>query len=280
MPFHARNAAEAPYANSVYMSIDSALSKVPARMPAHEQSSLAAPGARVFATTLWTVVLQAGGPTSEGSAHALERLCRTYWYPVYSFVRRSGAAPHDAEDLTQGFFAHLLDKDMIAKADRERGRFRNFLLASFKNYHANERSRQAALKRGEGKALVSFEDLQAEDRYKHEPRNNMSPEKLFDQKWAASLLDQVMRSLRTEYASLGKAPLFDLLRTVIWGGRQIIGYEALARQVGMTEGAFKVAVHRLRSRFRECLRQEVAQTVATPGEVDDELRYLLAAIGT
>ena len=247
-------------------------------MAASDPVSVANPGARVFATTLWTVVLRAGGPTSNGSAAALEQLCRTYWYPLYSFARRTGLPAHDAEDLTQAFFAFLLEKDAIARADPERGRFRSFLLSAFKNFAANERAHQAAAKRGGGKAVVSLDELRAEDRYQHEPKNDLSPERLYDQKWAASLLEQVMLLLRTEYTTLGKGTLFDVLRGVIWGGRQDGGYEKLAQQVGMSEGAFKVAVHRLRTRFKECLHQEVAQTVATPGEIEDELRHLLAAL--
>ena len=249
-------------------------------MAANDPVSVAIPGGRVFATTRWTVVLRAGGPTSEGSAQALENLCRTYWYPLYSFARRSGVPQHDAEDLTQSFFAYLLDKDVIARADRERGRFRSFLLAAFKNYHANERTRQAAFKRGGGKILVSFDELQAENRYQQEPRTDLTPEKLYDHKWATSLLDQVMQMLRLEYSTLGKGTLFESLRGVIWGGRSEGGYETLARQAGLSEGAFKVAVHRLRARFKECLHQEVAQTVATPGEIEDELRHLLSALST
>jgi RNA polymerase sigma-70 factor (ECF subfamily) len=249
-------------------------------MAAGEQASPVALGARVFGTTRWTVVLQAGGPTSDGSAQALEQLCRTYWYPLYSFARRSGVPPHDAEDLTQSFFAYLLEKDAIARADRERGRFRSFLLTAFKNYHANERARHAAAKRGGSRQIISLDELQAETRYQQEPQTTATPEKLYDQKWAASLLDQVMQGIRNEYAALGKGPLFEILRGVIWGGRQEGGYELLARQAGLAEGTFKVAVHRLRTRFKECLRQEVAQTVATPGEVDDELRHLLSVVGT
>jgi RNA polymerase sigma-70 factor (ECF subfamily) len=249
-------------------------------MAASESKTMVGQGARVFVTTRWTVVLQAGGPTSDGSMRALEQLCRTYWYPLYSFARRVGVPPHDAEDLTQSFFAYLLERDVIARADRERGRFRSFLLTAFKNYHSNERARQSAEKRGGGKSIVSFDELQAENRYQHEPQNNLSPEKLYEQKWAASLLEQVMQTLRLEYTTLGKGALFDLLRGVIWGGRQESGYAELARKAGLTEGAFKVAVHRMRSRFKECLRQEVAQTVATAGEVDDELRHLLSALGT
>jgi RNA polymerase sigma-70 factor (ECF subfamily) len=186
--------------------------------------------------------------------------------------------PHDAEDLTQSFFAYLLEKDVIARADRERGRFRNFLLSAFKNFHASERAHRAAAKRGGGKAIVSLDELQAENRYQHEPKTHLSPEILYDQKWATSLLEQVMQALRTEYAALGKGPLFDMLRGVIWGGRQEVSYAALAARVDLSEGAFKVAVHRLRSRYKEALRREVAQTVASPGEIDDELRHLLAAV--
>ncbi|MEO6001681.1 MAG: sigma-70 family RNA polymerase sigma factor [Opitutus sp.] len=247
-------------------------------MTAGEKPSPDGPVARVFATTRWSVVLQAGGPNSDGSAAALEQLCRTYWYPLYSFARRSAIPVHDAEDLTQAFFTFLLEKDTIARANRERGRFRSFLLAAFKNFHANERAYQAAAKRGGGKAIVSLDELQPENRYRNEPLNEISPEKLYDQKWAASLLEQVMQTLRLEYVALGKGPLFDVLRSVIWDSRQEGGYEALGRQTGLSEGAFKVAVHRLRSRYKECLRNEVAQTVATPAEVDDELRHLLAAV--
>lgn len=247
-------------------------------MAADEQASQVGQGARVFATTRWTVVLRAGGPTSDGSAAALEQLCRTYWYPLYSYARRTGLTAHDAEDLTQSFFAFLLEKDVLAKADRERGRFRSFLLSAFKNFHANERAHQGAAKRGGGKAVVSLDELQAENRYRNEPQSDLSPERIYDQKWAASLLDQVMQTLRMEYTSLGKGPLFQALRGVIWGGRQETSYAVLAQQIGLSEGAFKVAVHRLRTRFKECLHQEVAQTVATPGEIEDELRHLLAAL--
>src|ERR1700690_305055 len=150
--------------------MNSASSSPRPRMVSGESKTIVGHGGRVFATTRWTVVLQAGGPTSEGSAWALEQLCRTYWYPLYSFARRTGVLPHDAEDLTQSFFVHLLEKDVIARADRERGRFRSFLLAAFKNYHTNERARHAAAKRGGGRAIVSFDELQAEDRYQHEPQ--------------------------------------------------------------------------------------------------------------
>lgn len=248
-------------------------------MTAGEKTLPATQGARVFGTTRWTVVIQAGGPTSAGSASALEQLCRTYWYPIYYFARRSGVATHDAEDLTQSFFMFLLEKDTIARADRERGRFRSFLLVAFKNFHANDRARQTAAKRGGGRLMIPFDELSAEDRYQEEPLSPLSPERSYEQKWAMSLLDQAMQALRLEYATLGKSALFDVLRKVIWGGRQEESYESLSRLAGINPGAFKVAVHRARARFKECLRLEVAQTVATPGEVDDELRHLLSALG-
>ncbi len=249
-------------------------------MPASEPISPAGHAGRVFATTRWTVVLRAGGPTSDGSAAALEQLCRTYWYPLYSFARRTGLAAHDAEDMTQSFFAFLLEKDAIARADRERGRFRSFLLSAFKNFLANERERHSAAKRGGGQCIVSFEELQAESRYIHEPGSGLSPETLYDKQWAESLLEQVMVALRAEYALLGKEGLFDILRGVVWGGKHEGGYGALAQQVGLSEGALKVAIHRMRGRLREFLRQEVAQTVDTPGEVDDELHHLLTVLSS
>lgn len=252
----------------------------PDDMTIGETGHSGANGGRVFATTRWTVVLQAGGPTSEGSAAALEQLCRTYWYPLYSFARRNGVPTHDAEDLTQSFFAFLLEKDAIARADRERGRFRSFLLASFKNFQVNAWSRNSAARRGGGRVIVSFDELQAENRFQQEPQSDLSAECLYDKEWATSLLDRVMADLRAEYAALSKAPLFDLLRGIVWGGKQEGGCEAVARKAGLTEGALRVAVHRMRNRLKECLRQEVAQTVATAGEVDDELRHLLAVLST
>jgi RNA polymerase sigma factor (sigma-70 family) len=235
-------------------------------------------GGSGFATTRWSVVLQAGGPTSQGSAVALEELCRTYWYPVYSYARRTGHSAHDAEDLTQSFFAFLLEKDGISRANRERGRFRGFLLTAFKNYSSKERARNSAARRGGGRDILSLDKLKAENRYRLEPQTAATPETLYDQKWAASLLGQAVATMRSEYAVQGKESLFNILRSVVWGDHQDTTYADLARQTGLSEGAFKVAVHRLRGRFRECLRQEVAQTVGNPEEVDDELRALLSAL--
>lgn len=240
--------------------------------------STAGQAGHVFATTRWTVVLVAGGATSAGSAAALEQLCRTYWYPLYYFARRRGLLPHDAEDLIQSFFAFLLEKDVIARVDRERGRFRTFLLTALQNFQANERARAGSLKRGGGCDLVSFDEMRAEVRYRSEPATTLTPERLFDQKWATSLLERVLQILSREYAAAGKGALFDNLRGPLWGGRGEISYEELGRKLGMTEGAIKVAMHRLRLRYKECLHDEVAHTVASPGEVDDELRHLLASL--
>ncbi len=247
-------------------------------MPAAERSPSAVSGGRIFATTCWTVVLEAGGSLSEGSQAALEQLCRTYWYPLYCFARRQGLSASEAEDLTQSFFAHLLEKRIIAHADPGRGRFRNFLLAAFRNFASNQRVHQSAAKRGGGSPPLSFDQMDAAARYEKEPRDEGSPEKLYDQKWAVRVLDQVTHRLREEYAAAGKAPLFAALLGVAGGRRHGEGYDALAREVGMSVGAFKVAVHRFRTRFKERLRLEVAQTVAGPDEVEDELHHLLSVL--
>jgi RNA polymerase sigma factor (sigma-70 family) len=244
----------------------------------HERATLADEGARVFATTRWSVVLMAGGSTSAGSAAALEKLCATYWYPLYFFVRRFGLSPHDAEDSIQSFFAFLLEKDVISRADRERGRFRTFLLSALQNFRSNEHARANSQKRGGGHSIVSLEELQPESRYQQEPATTLSPEKLFDQKWASSLLEQVLKILRREYVAAGKGAFFEQAHDLLWGGRGEMTYEAMGRDLGTTEGAIKVAVHRLRTRFKECLRVEVAHTVASAEEIDDELRHLLASL--
>lgn len=234
-------------------------------------------GPRVFATTRWTLVLQAGSSTPSAAA-ALEQLCRTYWFPLFSFVRRRGLPPHDAEDLIQSFFSFLLEKNIFTRADPERGRFRTFLLRALQNFQANERARAGTLKRGGGVAFLSFDELQAEARYQSEPSTEISPERLYDKKWATSLLDRVLQILRQDYTAAGKGPLFEELRGFVWGGGGEMNYRLLGRKLGLSEAAVKVAVHRLRQRFKECLQTEVAHTVASPADVEDELRQLLAAL--
>jgi RNA polymerase sigma factor (sigma-70 family) len=246
---------------------------------AAETHSAEARNLRAFATTHWSMVVQAAAAgTAEGQV-ALEELCRVYWTPLYGFARRHGLSAADAEDLTQGFFADLLARGAIAQADANRGRFRTFLLSSFKNFHSHQRARAGSLKRGGGHEIVSLDALRgAEAQFLEEPATTDSPEKIYDRKWAASLLAEALAALRREYAGAGKAELFDELKVVLWGGRDAVGYVEIAQRLGTSEGALRVALHRLRQRFGEHLRSEVAKTVLDPADVDDEMRYLLAAL--
>lgn len=229
----------------------------------------------MFPATQWTVVLAAGGTQSPESAVALERLCGSYWYPLYAFVRRSGYSPADAEDLTQEFFARLLEHHWIAHADRHKGKFRSFLLMAMKRFLAKEWDRAKRLKRGGGVRLVPFQLDTAETRYCREPSDTRTPEQMFEKQWALTLLEFVLARLSEDYARDGKGSLFRALEPCLIGSRDAQPYAALGDQLGMTEGAARVAVCRLRERYRECLKAEIAQTVASPAEVDEELRHLL-----
>jgi RNA polymerase sigma-70 factor (ECF subfamily) len=232
----------------------------------------------VFATTRWSVVLGAGAG-SPAADDALAKLCRAYWYPLYAFVRRQGHGPHDAQDLTQGFFARLLEKQDLAAVDRSKGRFRSFLLAAMKHFLANEWDRARAQKRGGGIALISIDDAEAEGRYAHEPAEQSTAEQLFDRRWALTLLDQVLARLEEEMARSGKRALFDALKFSLTGARAA-AYEEIARSLGTTEGALKVAIHRLRDRYRTLLREEIADTVGSAADLDEELHHLFAALST
>ncbi len=224
------------------------------------------------------IVRAAEAGTPEGRA-ALEELCRVYWYPLYWFARRRGLAPADAEDLTQGFLADLLARGALAQADAARGRFRTFLLTSFNNFHSYQREHAQAAKRGGGQAIVSLEAMQAaEARFGDEPATNESPEKAYDRKWAISLIEITFAGMRREYSAIGKAAWFDELKAAVWGGRGEISHAEIARRLGSTEGAVKVALHRLRQHFGERFSAEVAKTVLDPAETDDEIRHLLAAV--
>ncbi|MCU0979011.1 MAG: sigma-70 family RNA polymerase sigma factor [Pirellulaceae bacterium] len=228
-----------------------------------------------FAATRWTVVLAAAkGRDSPAAADAMAELCRDYWYPLYAFIRRRGYESHQAEDLTQEFFARLLDKDVLAGVDREKGKFRAFLLAAVKHFLANERDRAQAQKRGGGRAVIAWESLDAEARYRLEPADELTPEKLFERRWALALLDQVLSRLQGEFDEGGKTRQFDALKGALTGGLEGT-YAAIAERLGMSEVAVKVAVHRLRRRYRELLREEIAHTVADPAEIDEEIRHLL-----
>ena len=209
-----------------------------------------------------------------GAHESLSNLCNVYWYPLYAFVRRQGVSEHDAQDLTQEFFARLLAKGWLGGVDRERGRFRSWLLASMKHFLANEWDRAQAIKRGGQATLISFDDDSAEARYGREP--SVSADSLFDRRWALTLLDRVLDRLREESAQAGKLAHFDALRGALTGEKT--PYAEIAVALETTEGAVKVAVHRLRERYRALLRAEIAETVASPSEIDDELRHLLAAL--
>lgn len=234
--------------------------------------------ANVFVTTRWSVVLAAGLSTSVESERALAQLCRTYWYPLYAFVRRQGRSPQDAEDLTQGFFAHLVGKNALGAVQREKGKFRSFLLASLKNFVANEWHRQHAAKRGGHQAVFSLDDDTAEDRYLREPSHDATPEKLYEQSWALTVLETVLQQLRKEYTAAGKGHLFEALQDHLIGDENAAAYASAAAQLGMKEGTVRMAVLRMRRHFGYLLRSEIAHTVADPGELEEELRHLVVSM--
>ena len=221
-----------------------------------------------FHTTRWTLIAAAGEGGDQSRA-ALEELCAAYWYPVYAFIRRRGGSPEDAADLTQAFFAALLEKEYLADADRERGRFRAFLLTAVARFVAKERERGAAQKRGGGKPPLSIDFAAGESRYQHEPAHGWTPERIFERRWALTLLDRTLAGLRQDHAAAGKLPLFDALKVFLTGETGAPPLAEIAAQLQMTESAVKVAVHRLRQKYREALRAEIAQTVAAEGDVDD-----------
>jgi len=240
--------------------------------PASESAS--SPG--LFLTTRWSVVLAAQGATSS-AGDALASLCQVYWYPLYAFVRRQGHSAHDAQDLTQEFFARLLEKEWLAGVAQERGRFRSWLLASMKHFLAKEWTRSQTIKRGGRTKIVSFDEATAEMLYSQEPADLATPEKLYDRRWALTLLDRARQRLREECTFAGKLAHFIALEGTLTG--ENAPYSEIAVRLGTTEGAVKVAIHRFRARFRELLRAELAETVEGEGEIDAELRELLAVLG-
>ncbi len=230
--------------------------------------------AGLFATTHWSVVLAAGQAGSSASSEALERLCRTYWYPLYVYIRRRGYGVQDAQDLTQGFVSQLLERRSFARAVPGKGRFRSFLLAGLNYYLADERDRARAQKRGGGQATFSLDAQTAEQRYHLEPVCSLSPDKVFERQWALALLDQVLAHLEQEFCAVDKAPLFQRLRGFLVAGTAEERYADAAKDLGMTGEAVKKAVQRLRHRYSELFREEIAHTVGTPAEVEDEMRHL------
>jgi len=235
-------------------------------------------GSPQFVTTHWSVVLTAGDDGSPRCAEALSGLCRTYWYPLYAYVRRQGCAPHDAQDLTQEFFARLLARNELSRAGREKGRFRSFLLIRLKHFLVNEWEKARSQKRGGGQTLIPLDELLAEQRYGEEPAHLLTAERIYERRWALTLLDQVLGRLRQEWTETGRVDQFETLKGLLASEGLAQSYAELGRSWGMSEGAVKVAVHRLRRRYRELIRDEIAQTVATPADVEDELRHLLAAL--
>lgn len=232
---------------------------------------------RVFPNTRWSVVLAATGHTSAESATALEDLCRAYWYPLYAFVRRSGQSPHDAQDLTQEFFYRLVEKRWLAGADREKGKLRTFLIVALKHFMAKEWRHASAQRRGGGLSPVQIDTAFAESRFAVD-NTSLPPEDNFDQQWALTLLDLTVSRLREEFAAAGKANDFLALKTCLTAERGAIDYASVAEQLGVNEGAARVAVHRLRKRFREVYREEIAQTLADGTDADGEMRHLAAAL--
>lgn len=228
-----------------------------------------------FAATRWTLVLSAarGGHTPRAAA-AMAELCAIYWYPLYAFIRRRGHDAHEAEDLVQEFFARLLARNDLAGVAPEKGKFRSFLLAAVKHFLANEYDRAHAQKRGAQERVISLDALAADSRWRLEPAHDLTPEKLFERRWALAVVEQVLARLQAELAVAGKGALYEALKGFLVGGETESHAEAGAR-LGMSAGAVKVAVHRLRRRWRELLREEIAQTVADPAEIDEEIRYLL-----
>jgi len=237
------------------------------------------PGPRRFSTTRWSVIRAASRGTTPEAHEALATLCGLYWYPLYAFTRRQGHGPEDAHDLVQGFFTRLLEKNDLAAVDRQRGRFRAWLLSSLKHFLANEWDRERTQKRGGGQTLLSIDAEAAEGRYQHEPSHDLTPERLYERRWALTLLEHVMSTLEDECARLGRQELFEKLRGTLTADAGKVPYAQVAEALGMSEGAVKTAAHRLRGRFREVLRSEIAQTVETPEEIDDEIRLLLVSLG-
>lgn len=235
-------------------------------------------GAGQFATTHWSLILAAGDSASTQHEPALSTLCQTYWFPLYAYLRRRGYSSHEAEDYTQGFFAGILERKGLQRADPKYGKFRSFLLASLKNFLADERDRARAQKRGGDKKVLSLDFDAAAGRYADAPAHGLSPEKLFERAWALTVLTGAAERLKAESAASGKQRLFDCLKVYLTAERDVVSYRRAAEKLNMTEGAVKVAVHRLRRRYRELVRDEIAQTVTTEAQIDEEIRDLFAAL--
>jgi len=236
-------------------------------------------GAARFTTTHWSVVLEAQGE-SPAAQEALEKLCRIYWQPIYSFVQRQRIDPEEAKDITQGFFADLLERKSLSAVRREKGHFRSYLLGALKHFLADERRRAMALKRGKGQQLLPFEELNADERSETEPADPVTPEQIYERRWASTVLERVLSRSKDEYREAGNAALFDYLKQLLPDEPGAPSQADIAARLGMTENAVRQAFHRFRQRYQSLLREEIAHTVATPGDVEDELRHLIAVVRT
>jgi RNA polymerase sigma factor (sigma-70 family) len=234
-------------------------------------------GPAAFTTTHWSVVLEAQGE-SPAAHEALEKLCRTYWRPIYAFLRRQGVSPEEAEDITQGFFAQLLERRKFSAVRKEKGRLRSYLLGALKYFLADEHRRAMAIKRGEGQRLIPLEDLRTDERIDVEPADSMTAEMIYERRWALTVLEQVLDRLKNEYRTAGNAALFDSLKQLLPDEPGSPSQAEIAAQLGMTENALRQAFYRFRQRYQSLLREEIAHTVATPGDIEDELRHLIAVI--
>jgi RNA polymerase sigma factor (sigma-70 family) len=250
----------------------------PRLMPPSENHSALSAAEQSFATTRWSEVLAAGHSSLPGAGAALEKLCRIYWYPLYAFVRRQSYRPHDAEDLVQGFFADLLENQALSIADPARGRFRSFLLVRLKHFLSDEKKRAQAQKRGGQQTLLSLDGASAEELYSLEPATEVTPEVSFDRRWAVTVLEQTVAELRAEYVAAGREDLFEGLKGFQPCEAADQSYADVATRMGLSESAVKSAIWRLRRRHGELLREAIAQTVVTPAEVDEEIRYLISML--
>jgi len=242
---------------------------------ASHQSEDAGPAA--FVTTHWSVVMAAQGESGPAQ-EALEKLCRIYWRPIYSFIRREGRSVEDAKDLTQSFFARFLERRDFDAVRREKGRLRSYLLVSLKHFLANERQRSMTIKRGEGRALIPLHELVARERDDAEPSDILTADRIYERRWALTVLEQILSRLKEEYQRTENVALFDRFETVLADDSDGISQAQIASEMGMSENAVKQAYHRFRRRYRELLREEIAHTVAVPGDVEDELRHLVAVL--
>jgi RNA polymerase sigma-70 factor (ECF subfamily) len=243
----------------------------------HNQDTVAGKG-KWFTTTHWSIVLSAGQTGSPEAEAALEKLCRTYWYPLYGYVRRGGHPPHDAQDLVQGFFQQLLAKNYLSRADQQKGRFRSFLLSAFNFYLGNERDRANAAKRGGGREVLSLDQQLAEGLLSQEPVSDLSPEREFERRWASAVLQQALTRVRQGYESGGNRTVFEGLKQFLEGDPRPGQYAEIGRSLGMSTSTVSVSVHRLRQAYRASLRAEIADTVTSPDEIEDEMRHLFAVL--